>query len=55
MDLSPRMQNDCQTDICRTEFQKQYMSPKANAPSNLIYPKYISKNGRLFVKRRLIG
>jgi hypothetical protein len=31
MDLSPRMQNDCQTDICRTEFQKQYMSPKANA------------------------
>lgn len=31
MDLSPRIQNDCQTDICRTEFQKQYLSPKANA------------------------
>lgn len=31
MDLSPRIRDETQTDICRTELQKQYLSPKANA------------------------
>lgn len=31
MDLSPQIRDEGQTDLRKAEFQKQYLSPKANA------------------------